>query len=546
MSASKSRRVVVELGVALFFVALAGLALRPVLADFSGSTLVGPDPLIDLWTVDWLSGHLLAPGSLYGGNIFAPAPHAVVYSDLSLGTVVLAAPFRLLVHDPVPLYNLSLVIALAFGGWSFCLLGRRLTGSIPGGLLAGTLAAFSSHQMFHVYHLNLLTIGWLALLVVGLDLVRSGEPGIGTTVLLGTSFVLSAESSGYYAVAAGLMGLLFVALHAREFVATRRRVLVILGSALLACALFAPYFAAYREAASRDGFRRPVGMSEHMAFHPRDDLSSVSYFDRALLGSSGERLFPGFLTLALAGLALARRAGRAAFPAWGAALFFVCALGPRLTLGGFSVPLPYRALFALPGLSAMRHPYTFAAIGVFFLALLAAAGLATLSSRPWLQALLVGLAIAETAAPPPRVGPLPAGIPPIYEVAFQRGSGVVLEIPPFDPLTLLYAARHQRPVANGAGAFAPRKSLLLERTIENHWLTGIPEAVDDSPPRDAIVEGGEIRTLIVPSGRKPSLRPLARALDASGSFALIGETPDGDRAYSVRASADPGETRKEP
>jgi hypothetical protein len=546
MATSKTRLVVRELGVLLFFAALAAFALRPVLEDPSGSTLVGPDPLIDLWTVDWLSGHLLSPGSLYGGNIFQPVPHAVVYSDLSLGTAVLVAPLRALVKDPVPLYNLSLGIALAFGGWSFALLARRLTGSLPAGLLAGTLAAFSSHQLSHIYHLNLLTIGWLALLVVGLEACRSGTPGAGTLLLLAASAVLSAESSGYYAVGAALLALLFALVHARDLL-EGRRLAIALGALVLALLLFVPYFRAYEGAVVRDALRRPLGMSEHMAWHPLADLSSVSYVDRAVFGSSGERLFPGFLTLLLAGLALLRKAPRIALPLAAVGLFYVLALGPRLALGGLSLPLPYRALFALPGLGAMRHPYTFAAIGGFFLALLAGAGLATLGSRPLLQAALVAVAVLETAAPPPRVGPLPPGVPKIYDLAFSKGEGIVLEIPPFAPETLLFAARHQKPVANGAGAFAPKESLLLERYVQNHWLAGLPKAIDDSPPRDAIVEGGTIHTLIVPCGRKPALRALARALDASRTFVLLGEAPDGDRAYAVRAgSADPGEARKEP
>ena len=131
--------------------------------------------LVDLWTVHWLAAHFFDPAQVFQGNIFFPARHAVLHSDLSLGTVVLLLPFRPFVKDPVPLTNLAAIAALAFGGWAFHALGRALTGDRWAGLVCGVLAAFNSHQMRHLYHLNLLSIGWLALFLLGLHR-RCGSP----------------------------------------------------------------------------------------------------------------------------------------------------------------------------------------------------------------------------------------------------------------------------------------------------------------------------------------------------------------------------------
>src|SRR5262245_55276631 len=137
LSASPLRRLLREAGVACFFLALAAVATRPLATDVFRRTLPGPDPLIDLWTVNWLSGHLLQPSRLFDGNIFHPLGRAAVYSDLSLGTAVLLLPLRPFVDDPVPLYNLGVLLALAFGGWSFCALTRALTADLGAGLVAG-------------------------------------------------------------------------------------------------------------------------------------------------------------------------------------------------------------------------------------------------------------------------------------------------------------------------------------------------------------------------------------------------------------------------
>ncbi|MBN2371112.1 MAG: hypothetical protein JXO72_11570, partial [Vicinamibacteria bacterium] len=165
-----------------FFLLLAASATRPLIGHLRTRTLGYTDPFVDLWTIDWLSQHLLQPRSFFHGNTFAPEPHAVLYSDLSLGTVVLALPFRLLIDDPVPLYNLAVLLALAFGGWTFHALVRDLTDNRTAGLLAGILAAFCSHQIYHVYHLNLLTIGWLALFLLGLHRILR-RPTMGAILL---------------------------------------------------------------------------------------------------------------------------------------------------------------------------------------------------------------------------------------------------------------------------------------------------------------------------------------------------------------------------
>jgi hypothetical protein len=104
-----------------FFLALAAGFTQPLIVDLTGTMLAGSDPLVSLWTVDWLSRHLLS-SDMFEGNIFHPFPNGVLYTDISLGTAVLVTPLRLFVRDPVPAYNLAVLLAFAFGGWSFAVL----------------------------------------------------------------------------------------------------------------------------------------------------------------------------------------------------------------------------------------------------------------------------------------------------------------------------------------------------------------------------------------------------------------------------------------
>jgi hypothetical protein len=520
---------------ALFFLALAITATRPLAALWRTHVLGHLDVLVDLWTVHWLATHFFDPSQIFQGNIFHPARHAVLHSDLSLGTVVLLLPFRPFVRDPVALVDLAAIVALAFGGWAFHALAHAVTGNRWAGLLCGVLAAFNSHQMRHVYHLNLLTTGWLALFLLGLH--RTVErPRASRAALAAVGFALSAQSSGYYGVAALVLAAVFAATSVRT--RGRSRVLAALAAAaLLGALLTLPYLDAYLDARREQGLRRNINMSATMAFHPTADLTSDAYAYRWLSAREGERLFPGALALALAAAAVARRRPGTLF--YGAAflVMLILSLGPRLEIAGRAVDLPYKWLYAIPPFDGMRHPYTFAAVALFMLAVLAAIGWAGLgiAARAWAGPLVVLLAVAETLSPPPLLRAIPGGVPPAYEMVRALPPAPILEVPVFAPYTLVWAARHGLPVVNGQGsAFVPAGTRIVARLVENHWVRRVPGDLDASKPALYLADVFPSLYVIVPAVREPAFRALAAAFDRSRLFALVAEAPDGDRIYELR------------
>jgi hypothetical protein len=533
-TASLGAAIVRELGVVLLFLGVAALSTWPLAADIAGTTLLGQDTISHLWTVNWLARHAFDPGQFFGGNVLHPAAHAVLRTDLSLGTVLLVLPFRPFFGDAVPLYNMGLLLALAFGGWATCALCRELTGSVYGGVLAGTFAAFSSHQLSHIYHMNLLHIGWLALFLLGLHrLVRA--PGAASAALAGLTFAVTAQSSGYYGMAAVVLSLLFAGVHWRAF---RTKALVEWSAAavLLAFLLILPYARAFLQLRSQDRLTRPVEASERFAFQPARDVSSRSYAYAPLLGSGGQRLFPGALVLLLAGVGLARQRRASAFYAGATLVLLLFSLGPTLQIGTLSVPLPYRWLRSVPPFDAMRHPYTFAAVATFTLAVVAAFGWTSLglARRAWAGPLAVLLAVGETLGPPADIRRVPAGLPAVYRALEDLPPGPILELPMDDPLPMLWAARHGRPVLNGIVSFVPPRTALLQLVIRNQWLKRVPDDVDRSEPAALLREDFGARYLILPLQRHPHLRPLAAAFDRSRGFVLAAETGNGDRLYSLR------------
>ena len=197
--------------------------------------------------------------------------------------------------------------------------------------------------------------------------------------------------------------------------------------------------------------------------------------------------------------------------------------------------MPYRWLFALPPFDSMRHPFTFASVALFLLAVLAGLGWArlALASKPWAGPAIVLLAIMETMTDAPRLRPIPPGLPPAYQILETLPAGPILEVPVFAEQTVLWAARHGRPVLNGIGAFAPAQTMVLDRYIQNHWLDRVPEDIDTSRPTPYLRGRFSVRYVIIPVGRVAGLRPLAAAFDRSRTFRLAAEASDGDRIDEV-------------
>jgi hypothetical protein len=217
------------------------------------------------------------------------------------------------------------------------------------------------------------------------------------------------------------------------------------------------------------------------------------------------------------------------------AALLVLAFGPEASVAGLTVTLPYGWLQAVPPFDGMRHPFTFAAVALFMIAVLAGVGWSRLSvaSRPWTGALVLALAIAEMLTDPARLRAVPPGVPPAYRLLESLPPGPVLEVPVFAEETVVWAARHGRPVVNGLGAFVPAQTLVLDRFIQGHWIETVPEDVDASRPTPYLVGRFGVRYVILPLGRKHGFRQLAAAFDRSTVFRLVATAEDGDRIYEV-------------
>ena len=157
------------------------------------------------------------------------------------------------------------------------------------------------------------------------------------------------------------------------------------------------------------------------------------------------------------------------------------------------------------------------------------------ASRAWAGVAVVLLAVAETLAPPLDLMAVPRGLPIYYATLDRLPAGPILEIPVFAGDSLVWAARHGRPMLNGQGsAFVPIDTLRLDRFMQRHWLRDRPFDADRSKATAFLLAKFPVRYVICPGSRIGSLARLATAFNDSHTFALVAETSDGSRVYEVR------------
>ena len=481
----------------VFFCCLALALTWPLVLSAPSAVEDRLDALLNTWILAWDGQQALtAPTRLFNANIFHPYADTLAYSEIILPQALIALPFTLATGNPVLGYNIALLASFALSGFAMYLLGARLTRSVWGGIAAGVVFTFNAYKMSNVAQAQLLALQWLPLALIYLDRTLSPRrqpdkrQARRDALLLAVFFVLQALSSFYYA----MLSALALALAAGCIViANRRRVsrssVMRTVAALAAAGLFMlPFMLPYLRVASSLSFRR--GIDESVPFS-----ASLSQYAQALPnnllygglapqtpvvigGYPLDALFPGIFTLAMAGLGLVawiRRPRLWAFPLLLAVSAFVLSLGPVLMSApghpaGLPLAMPYRLLYELPGLQALRAPVRFAALVFLGLSLLAALGVAALTRRGrdgarrllalGAAALLVAEVVTVPAANTAAVA-VPPGVPEVYTWLARQPATVVLELPMIGEveerglLNQYYSTYHWQTTPDGYSGFIP-------------------------------------------------------------------------------------------
>jgi hypothetical protein len=502
----------------LLYAGLATGFFWPLLLHLSSGLHDRSDTVLNTWIIGW-QAHILpqAPLALFDAPIFHPLRNTLALSEILWPAAPAAVPLTLATQAPLLVYNLLFLASFPLAGFGAYLLALHLTGSRPGALLAGIIYAFSPHQFGHLSQLQLLSIGWLPLLLLFLDRFwERGKPRDG--LLLALTMAAQALSAFYYAfqvlLVAGLFLLyrLIVPGRAGLDLRGRFRALVRLAPwAALAALLILPFTIPYFQVRSQLGLQRSLAetlsyapsLTDYLLPLPGHPLYAWLLPDTGKLGGGG--LFLGLvpLCLALTGLVARRpaaaaghlrRTHRLSSLFW--LLLFIAALilslGPRLKLtpadpGGLA--LPFGWLYQhVPGLTAIRAPGRFAVSAFLALAMLAGRGATWLLERlrrPGMRAAawvaLAALCLLEYGGgqPPFAVYAMPdlAAPPAVYKWLAAQPPAVIVELPLSSDMALPPPASK-----NGGEAWPDYNVMRYQYFGLDHWQATVDGYSGFTPP----------------------------------------------------------------
>jgi hypothetical protein len=558
------RGVVADVAAGGFFLLLAAYK-SGLWRDLRTHVFAGPDPLKDVWVLDWVARHLHRPGLVFEGNHFYPSHDAILFNDPMLGPALFAAPVRAAGGGSVFAYNVAVLLALAVASFGFYALARRLGADRGAALLPAVTVPYMPPQMQHLSHLNLLAITGFPFLVLGLlRLLRA--PSVAVALATGSVFAWQASTSGYWAFAGALLALVIVAWGAPAL--ARPRVLAGLAlTAATAAGWVWPYVRGFRALrATEAALARGTADRADLSLDLVSGLwgTGAWIWQRAMPGpGDGATLaFPGLVIVVLAAVAL--RSGRrreVALLGAIALVFWMAALGPRVKALGHDVgPAPLALAEGIPLFDAMRHPATFVTLTLAALGLLAALGASALGlgRRAWAAVLVAGLALLEADTVPHRRVAVPKVAPPVYASLASLPPGAALELPlgfEEDSVRQWWSLQHGRSIVNGVGAFMPDRYVRLMRLVDKEWMAAAPATLEDTgalrylkhqfPIQYVIVHADAPDSLRAAAASTPSLVPLVAAeggallfrLDRGGAGRVLRRAFRDDQFHEGRIAA---------
>lgn len=378
--------------VAALFVVLTGVVMAPLLGGLTTLVAGGTaDPRLNSWVLGWGAQRL--PFGLQGfwsPPAFYPYQNALAYSENLLGVTALVAPVYWLSRNITLTYNVAFLLSYVVAGTGAYLLARELTGRRDAAIIAGCAFAFAPYRWAQLPHLQVLSTGWLPLILWALHRVTRA-PSWPMVAALVAAVLLQTFSNGYAAFQVALAAPLVAGWAIARHGLSRALLLRATAAAAVGGVLLAPAVVAYvRVWASRtplpgDLARYAADLGTYVSVAPGLPLSA---WLPGVTQAEGN-LFPGVVVVLLAAVAFVpiRRTTQVARWRWLyltlAVVALVVSLGPAPQAWGRPVTVPrvYDWLLnVVPLFNALRVPARFGLLTVLSASLLAAMGAARLFS----------------------------------------------------------------------------------------------------------------------------------------------------------------------
>ena len=308
--------------VSLLFVLLTLILTAPLsLAPATKALPLSADTRLFLWTISWDVHALLhQPLAIFDANIFFPEPRTLAYSEHLIGSAVLGAPALLTTGNPVLALNVIVLLSCVLSGLGAYVLARRLDVGALAALAAGVVFAFGPARFVRLAQVHVAVVQWIPFALAFMHLyARHRRPR--DLVAVAAFFTLQALSSGhgglFLTLALGALILYLWVFGQLPGPVRMLRDLGIVGIGLLAVnvVFLVPYLRAQHDV----GLHRTIGAVYDWAPNAVSFLASPAHVQEWLLSlvpslqakvaDAKAYLFPGWITLLLAGLAFGRRRG---------------------------------------------------------------------------------------------------------------------------------------------------------------------------------------------------------------------------------------------
>lgn len=498
------------------------------------------DTELNEWILAWVQHQLPRdPLHLFDANIFYPAKDSLAFSEPLIVPAIMGAPLAWAGGSPVLVYNIILILGFALTAFATSVLVESWTGSVPAGLLSGSLFAFNTHTLTRLAHIQGIHLYGLPLALLALDrVIRSGSRRAALALAMWLSVL--AYTSGYLIVFAAFMTAVALAIRLPEWWPRARQVLTGLALTAVAAGLvIAPVYLPYRRAAREQHMLRSLDVIKDYSATPIGYLATAgrvhfSTWSGQFFKDPVDSFFPGFVVLALACVAVVIAWRRRSSPddplrARVVMLVAIGVVGVVLSLGT-ATPVYKWAFTIFPPMQGLRAAARFANLFLLAVAVLGGIGLAAIRVR-WLAVLLVVLVNVESLRAPFAYTRFD-GIPGIYRLLAMEPGPVVVAEQPFFPRWAVFqnshyvlaSTAHWRPLMNGYSGYTPDS---YQHYADAFWYFPQEWAIQ------AMKDAGVTHVVVHPSGFLTNRKPVIEVLDQRSDFELLGIGPDGIRLYRL-------------
>jgi hypothetical protein len=306
---SRLRAVGREFAIFLCFLVLAVVLTWPLAINLRTAVPDPGDPLLNAWIIDWVGYALThSPLSLYQAPIYFPAKLPLAYSENLIGIALIALPFRLLGLGALTVYNIATLIGFAHAAYGAFVLGRMVSRSSIGGLVAGIFFGFVSFKFDHLSHIQIIWSGWIPLLLAAV-IAYWHNPARVRAVALGAAFVMNGLTNVHFLLFGSVALMATIAVLAIADLRDRRYWIGLVTALGVGALILLPVLLPYRRVADLYGMKRIPAEVQDGSARWDDWLRATS---RSWLYSKvgdpalqrPERvLFPGLLVIFLTGAA---------------------------------------------------------------------------------------------------------------------------------------------------------------------------------------------------------------------------------------------------